>query len=159
MKELKLLIIFSGLVLLAIFISSFIDLTPKKINSSNTTTPTIPINYSNFEKEIAKNGMVKAIPENSEILLRFYNFSTRERVWENSYSLTTASVKKTDSSSADIVLSISSKYLSELTNKNLCQIIQKAKSNGDFGFETELSTTSLAWKFKSMFEYRSCLWF
>jgi hypothetical protein len=122
-----------------------------------STTPTIPINYSNFEKEIAKNGMVKAIPKDSEILLRFYNFSGGERQWERSFLLKTASVKQSDRTSADITLVLASKYLNELTNKNLCSIIQKANKNGDLGVETELSSTSLLWKFKSMSSYKECL--
>lgn len=156
MKQLKLLIIFLGIILLAMLIGSWIDLTPKQTTTS-TPTPTIKINYSNFEKEIAKSGMVKAIPQDSSILLRFYNFDSGERQWERSFLLKTASVKQTNQTSADMTLVLSSKYLNELTNKNLCSIIQKANKNGDLGIETELSSASLLWKFRSMSSYKECL--
>jgi len=38
-------------------------------------------------------------------------------------------------------------------------IIKKAGANNDLGTWTELSKTSLLWKFKSMTKYRDCLGF
>jgi len=127
----------------------------------NSVIPTVNISYSNFEQELSKNNMVKDLPKNSRILLQFYNFDFGERLFEKDYIIQKTGVKETTNSkeNVDIVLSIHSKYLKGLTNKNFCEIIKKANENGDLGFETRLSGISLAWKFRSMYKYRGCLEF
>jgi len=119
-------------------------------------TPPIFINYSNFEKEIAKNYIIQALPSDARILLKFYNFNSGQRQWENSFILQKANVTKGTLQNPDITLSLSSKYLKELTNQNFCQIIQKANNNGDLGIEFGLSEVSLMWKYRIILKYRSC---
>lgn len=113
------------------------------------------ITYSNLPSELSSNKMVKALPEGSSILLKFYNFNTGERQWERSFTITRGKVTQ-GGTEGDIVLSLHSKYLSGLTTLNLCSVIQKANKAGDLGFETQLSKAALLWKFKSIMEYRSC---
>lgn len=150
------------LILVLASVWAFQQLKPKTHNSVYTgpVIPPIPVNYTNLVKELPKQALVQAIPSDSEILLKFYNISSGSKVWEKSYALTKGSVRETSSEEkADIVLSLDSKYLKDLTNRNFCNIIQKANNNGDLKIETDLSDASLAWKFKSMYEYRSCLEF
>ena len=158
--KLKVVLIFIVVVALALASGWVIGkLKPKSVTVSNV--PTINITYQNLQKELAKQGMIKAIPKGSEILLKFYNFTSGQRVWEKSYALTQGNVREitNPNETADIILSLSSKYLVGLTNKNFCGVIQKANNNGDLSFESSLSQVSLAWKFKSMYQYRTCLGF
>ena len=156
---------FGGVVLLFVFIlilqSNSVEQTGKTINSAidEMITPPIKVGYNNMEEELSKNSLVQSLPKDSIILLKFYNFNSEERVWEKAYVLGKGEASETPNfnEKADIVLSLDSKYLKELTNKNFCSIIQKANKNGDLGFETDLSKISLAWKFKSAYEYKDCL--
>ena len=122
------------------------------------------LNYAFFKEHISTDtcyqspeifiGCMEAV--NS--ILKFYNLkSDGSKVFEKSYILKKGSVKEGDLSNPDLIISINSNYLSSLTNKNFCEIIKKAYSNGDVSFETSLSKVSLAWKFKSMMKYKSCL--
>ncbi|MBI2047294.1 hypothetical protein HYT26_03995, partial [Candidatus Pacearchaeota archaeon] len=120
-------------------------------STQTATTPATPITYSNIEQQLSQNSMVKALPDDAALLLRFYNFGTGERQWEKSYVLKKAYVKEMKEGAAenektDIILSMHSKYLKKLTNRNLCSVIKNAKANGDLGFDTALSTAQLLWK-------------
>ena len=154
------------LVIAAFLIKPFINGTNRVSAKSTqtTTTPATPITYSNIEQQLSKNSMVKALPDDAALLLRFYNFGAGERQWEKSYVLKRAYVKEmkegaAESEKTDIILSLHSKYLKQLTNRNLCSVIKSAKANGDLGFDTTLPTAQLLWKFKSMIAYRECLGF
>mgnify|MGYP001586749091 CR=1 FL=1 len=128
---------------------------------SGPLPPMVNITYQNIAQVMSGSGMVNAIPAGSEILMKFYSFNSGTRVWEKSFVLTSGVMKETTNSDdkADIVVSLDSKYLQGLTNYNFCSMIQRANANGDLGFETELSSVSLAWKFKSLYSYRSCFGF
>lgn len=127
----------------------------KSTSTSSNSAPATSITYQNLAPELSKNTIIKAIPEGSTILLKFYNFDSGEREWEKSYILKKGSITEGESD-AEIVLSLHSDYLKGLTNTNFCSVIQKANQNGDLGFETDLSKTALLWKFKSMMNYKEC---
>jgi len=105
--------------------------------------------------------MIKMLPENSIISLKFYNFNTGSRVWEKSYILNKGKVSEINEGtykdmSPDITLSMHSKYLNELTDQNLCSIIRKAKSNNDLGIEMHISYAALLWKYRTVLKYKDC---
>jgi len=120
-----------------------------KNQTSSNSGPTINITYQNLASELSKTSIVKAIPKDSSIALK---------IGEKEYILENDGIRegKIDS---DITITLPGKYIEGLTNKNLCSVIQKANNNGDLGFDTTLSKVSLAWKFKSMYNYRSCFGF
>lgn len=167
MKQInKTFIIFFGtlfvFIVLCLFIqNTFYEKTGQVVRweSEKPILSNVKIDYSNLEKELSKNSMIDALPKYSIILLKFYNFDSGERVWEKAYVIERNEVKETSdfNKNAEITISLNSKYLEEMTTSNFCEIAQKANQNGDIGFETKLSTTSLVWKFKSMYQYRSCL--
>ena len=126
--------------------------------SQTYSTPAVNITYSNIQTELPKTNVIQALPKDAVILINFYNFDSGEKVIEKSYILTNGGMIE-GSRDSDLIISIHSKYLSELTNQNFCQVIEEAKANGDLGIETNLSSTQLAWKFKSMYSYRTCLGF
>ncbi|MEK6917574.1 MAG: hypothetical protein AABW51_01365 [Nanoarchaeota archaeon] len=113
--------------------------------------------YKNFEEILQKNDLINKLPDDAKIVLAFYNFYTRERVWEASYLLSKGKVEKGTLDDYDIKLMMHSKYITILNENNLCSIIQLAQRNGDFGSETQASKLSLAWKYKSIMSYKDCL--
>ena len=121
--------------------------------------PTVKIDYSNMVQAFSGSSLVQDLPENSVVLLRFYNFNSGEREWEKSYVMKTGEAIEGYVDNADLTIIIHSKYLEQLTNKNFCEIVQTAKRNGDFGTESGLSNAALLWKFKSMLKYRDCFGF
>lgn len=149
----KIVLIFLGIVAIAFLIYFFY---PEKAKIPGTPSPTINVSYDNFASVVSKSSMVKDLPKNSEVLLNFYNFDSGERKVEKSFFLKSEGIEETSVSSAEVVIWISSKYIPGLTNKNLCSTFKKANQAGDLGIETELSSVSLAWKFKSMTKYRDC---
>ena len=120
-----------------------------------------PATYENIEDVLSGNDMIKMLPENSIISLKFYNFNTGSRVWEKSYILKKGYAKElkegiTKDINLDITLSMHSKYLNELTDQNLCSIIRKAKSNNDLGIEMHISYAALLWKYRTVLKYKDC---
>jgi len=110
--------------------------------------------YLQFENVISQNSLIQDLPDDAIILLSFYSASPEEL--EKDYLLRKNSVEKGETHDYDMKLIINSKYLTKLNENNFCEIIQIAKNNGDFFSETEMSTTSLLWKYKSVLKYKSC---
>ena len=127
---------------------------PSKSENQVTVSP-IKVNYSNIEVQLSNNSLINAIPPNEEVSLKFYNFNSGNRSLEKSFVLKKGSLVE-GNGKADIELWIHSKYLDELTNQNFCEVLKEASQNGDLSIETNLSSTSLAWKFKSMYGFKDC---
>ncbi len=135
----------------------FVRPAEKTTGGSGTPTPGIPISYANIEEELPNAGPILALPEGAVILMKFYHFDDDTRIWEKEYTITKGNVVEGATDNPDITLVVHSKYLDILTTKNFCSVVAQANKNGDLGMETELSTIALAWKFRSMSEYRKCL--
>ncbi|GBE20048.1 MAG TPA: hypothetical protein ENG87_04475 [Candidatus Pacearchaeota archaeon] len=156
-KNKKLVIIISVMIiigLLAYFIPK-INPSGKAIKSSNSK-PVI-VTKENFPVYLENQEIVKDLPKNAVISLRFYNFDSGEREWEESYVIEKESVKKGEIGDADIEIIVHSKYIPQLGN--FCSAIQNANKNGDFGYEYNLGKTRLLWKYKSMIRYKDCFGF
>jgi hypothetical protein len=140
--------------------ASYSPPSPRPVGPSAPVIPLV-IDYAKLETILSKNSMINALPEDSKLLLKFYNFNSGERQWEKLFIIQKGIIKETTNPNevADIVLLLHSKYIPELTEANFCSIVQKANANKDLGFETALSKVALAWKFKSMYAYRDCFGF
>ena len=160
MRKLKITLIVFALFIVSVA-SYYLFFNKSETQSAYTgpLPPPIPITYANMAQMLTNNPIIQALPEDSTLLLRFYNFNSGEREWEKSYVMKKADVKEGMIDNADLTLTLSSAYLPQLTNQNFCGMIQAAKANGDLGVESSLSTAGLLWKFKSIAEYRSCLGF
>jgi hypothetical protein len=154
----KKLLIFLGIIIIAA-VAIYFKYGRTSEQGSGVSVPPIDITYENIEPMLSKSSLIRDLPDDSTLMLRFYNFDTGERQWERSYVLQTGNVKEGTITNADITFHLHSKYLEPLTNQNFCSVIQQAKRNSDLGIETELSKTKLAWKFKSIVKYRDCLGF
>ncbi|RLG12448.1 hypothetical protein DRN73_02575 [Candidatus Pacearchaeota archaeon] len=140
---------------------------PKTLNSNNkhSYVPSQPIVYEpateedfkKFEEILPNNEIIQKLPENAKILIKFYNFDSGEREWDYSYLLTKGKVEKSSDENVDIILIISSMYLSKFNENNFCFIIKDAKRNGDFGSQLKISKIKLLWKYKSVMSYKDCL--
>ena len=125
--------------------------------SYNSYTP-INVTAENFALYLSGQDIVKSLPSNAVLLLRFYSFNNGVRIWGDSYVIEKSSVVKGTVDNPDITIVIHSKYIPDLTN-GFCSTIEKAKANGDFAADTNLSVSSLLWKYRSMMSYRACLGF
>lgn len=148
-------LIFLVIILMSLFAYSLIS----QNTSSNQTSYAVKathITYNNIENVLSGNSIVKVLPEDAQIILRFYNFNTGSRVWEKSYILKKGIVEEGAATNPDMSLSIHSKYLNEMTDQNLCIIIKKAKNNNDLGVEVYISQAALLWKYRSILKYKDC---
>lgn len=122
-------------------------------------TPGTPITYSNIESYLSQNAIVKELPDDFKVLLRFYDFENGNRVYGKSYVLRNDGVKEGYLADADLILYLHSKYLNSWTDKNFCGVISTANKNGDLGYESSLSEVKLLWKLKGLNKYKSCFGF
>lgn len=126
-------------------------------NPVQTEQVVVSITKDNLPGFLVGQQVVKDIPEKAVLMLRFYNFNSGERQWEESYVIKKNSVEKASTEEYDVMLIMDSKYLSDLGD--LCGAVKKAKANNDFGFESEMSSTEFMWKYKSMLKYKDCFGF
>jgi len=117
----------------------------------------IDITYENIPQMLSEHSMIKELPKDAVILLRFYSFDGGKRVWKRSYVLEGGRIREGSVQNPEITLYIHSKYLEPLTNQNFCSIIRQAKINGDLGMESRLPKVKLMWRFKNMLKYKDCL--
>ena len=156
-RKFKIAGLFVSVVILAILVAGIITLVmPGKKTATGVSASAIAIDYNNLAPVLSSTSLIRDLPKNSVILLKFYNFNSGARQWEKSYVIKQGKVYE-GNENADITLTLHSKYLSGLTTGNFCSMIQQAKKNGDLGIETSISSVSLAWKFKSMYKYKDCL--
>ena len=128
----------------------------RTITGRSISSPAIDITYNNLPEYLSKNAVIRDIPDDTEILLRFFNFNTGSREYENTFILTKGDVKEGSTTEPALTMEINSKYLNEWNSRNFCQIMTKANNNGDLGYSSDLSTAKLLWKFKSMNKHKSC---
>lgn len=118
---------------------------------------TVLINYTNIEKELPKLPLVTSLDRSAVVQLRFYNFNNGSRQWENSYVVRSTSVKKGTVAQPDVVVTMASKYLNNLTNINYCSVIRNADRHKDLGFAYWISRAKLFYKYRSMVRFANCL--
>ena len=155
--KITLVVVLLLLVIAGFYIYNYFNIKPSIVSSENIAT--VPINYSNFASAMNNNPIVLDIPSDSAILLKFYNVNSGKVNIEKSYILSEEGVKEGNLNNAGIILSMNSKYLTVLNNKNFCGVVQEARNNQDLGIETSLSKTDLAWKYKKLYRYRECFGF
>jgi hypothetical protein len=159
----KLSIIILILVIIAIISAFVFEKDSREINAGNRISgtlvqriPATDITYHNLASFLSRNAVVKDIPKNTKILLRFYNFNTGSRSYEKIFILERDQVSEGSINNPALYIDIHSKYLENWNSGNFCQIMANAKNNGDLGITSELSIPQLLWKFKGMNEHKSC---
>ncbi|PIN93511.1 hypothetical protein COU61_00830 [Candidatus Pacearchaeota archaeon CG10_big_fil_rev_8_21_14_0_10_35_13] len=131
-------------------------------NNTGTQVEIVPLEKSQqalVQKVINTNEMLNDMPDSGSIVLRFYDFKNGERIWQDGFLLSKKGLGEGEM--PDILLYLHAKYINELKDDgtNLCEVIQKAKNNGDVASETELSKTKLLLRYAGMIKYRDCFGF
>ena len=129
----------------------------KKPNSASSGNyQQVVLTKANFAQFLQSQQFVKDIPSSTTIFLKLYSMNNGQQQWEETYVIKKSSVKSGTTDSADVIISVDSKYLSQL-GADICKTIKTARNNGEMKIETKLTTAQLLWKFKSMLKYRDCL--
>jgi len=117
--------------------------------------------YGRLEDILPQNEIIQLLPEGAKIKMSFYNFNSGSREWERTYLLTTGKAVQGEASlsEVDMALIMHSRNLPLLRGDNFCEVINAAQRNGDFAMETERSTISLGWQYRSLMSYKDCLGF
>lgn len=116
-----------------------------------------PVNFQPLPAYLSNVPLVKELPSNAVISLKFFTFVAGQRIWQNEYIIKKASVIEGKADKPDVIMILHSKYVDRLYNEDFCKVIQDAKKNGDVAFDTQLSAIAIVWKFKSLMKYKSCI--
>lgn len=113
------------------------------------------VTKDNFIQYVQQQKLISELPKDSVISLRLYNFDNGYREWEKSYEITRGNIMEGEAQNPDFDIIIHSKYIEDAA-RDICAAVKKADANGDFAADTEMSTLSIMWKYKSILEYREC---
>lgn len=164
----KILFIFLSLVILALIVVSGIfvyfvytgadnieDITNStdicNLSNDNYTLP----DFSNIRNLLENEEMIKDIPNEGCISLRFYHYFNDCKIYDKSYYLTKNKVEE-KTEKADIEIFIPTDFASEIQG-NLCSSSKKAKESGNFQTNLNIGIPKLFWKYSGMLKYRECL--
>lgn len=120
-------------------------------------TSLTPEEAAKVKNAILSSEFISAMPNNGVISIQFYYFPLGERVWLDTFLIGKNQILT--SGNPDMNVIIHSKYISELPSSSLCDIIQKARANGDFAYDTQLGDAKLLLKYSGMVKYRDCFGF
>lgn len=154
MKAKSLIIMFT--IVFALAITSVVVLNNKQISSlkgSSNGGISGKVVESELSKFLEAQQIVKDLPEDARISLKFYNFDSGERQWGDEYKITKGNVQLGIVSDPDARIIIHSKYLEQLEKEDLCGVVREAHFNGDLGTELYISTTSFLWKYRDILKY------
>ena len=142
------------LLITIIFITIFLTKLTMEINpdynfnfklSSNTISESK--NPSNMIDILSEDELIKDLPKDTSLKLV---------LGEDSYHITEEEIKKSNEA-GEIEIILPKKYSLEFEFLSICEIISLANKNGDLEFNTELSETSLAWKYRGLIKYKNCI--
>ena len=149
MKKTVIVLIVLIIILFAAVGGIFFYLNPvQEKTNGNQNIVYVNITKENFAQVLSGNSFVINLPDSAVISLK---------VDEDYYAIKKGSVTKEQANSPDFQITLPGEYIPMLGN--LCSAVDAAKKNGDLGFETSMSKTSLLWKYKSMLKYRECFGF
>jgi len=123
-----------------------------------TTIQIIPLDSQEkavVENVVIQNPILADLPNKGLISIRFFKLENGQRVWQEGFLISNKGIEK--SGEPDIYLYLHSKYLLEITEDNLCEIVRGANRNGDLGFDTNKNKALLLLKYGKMLKYKSCL--
>jgi hypothetical protein len=116
-----------------------------------------PVDFTGIPSKLSSTPLIQDFPSKVTAGLKFFTFVSGQRVWQNEYIITKGSVVPGKASNPDVIVILHSKYVNRIYNEDFCNVIRDANKNGDLGYESELSSLTLGWKFKSLIKYKSCL--
>ena len=151
----SIILFFIALLLIKKFYVTGKYVTGKSVNEQITI---VPLSYSEngkVEGILESSQFIRDMPNKGIISLRFFKFENGERVWQSGFLMGKNAIL--NSGNPDIYLSLHSKYIPELNKDNLCEVIGKAKNNGDLGYYSDKNKASLMLKYAGMLKYAKCV--
>jgi hypothetical protein len=107
---------------------------------------------------ITSTEFVEDIPKNNPIVLRFYKYENGETVWQDSFLIhSNFPYEPPSNKEPSIYIFLHSRYIEEINNDNLCEVIQKAKNNGEISFQSKHKNAVLLIKYAKLIKYKECL--
>jgi hypothetical protein len=102
-----------------------------------------------IENILSSNEFIKDFPQKYPVLIRFFSFQNGERIWHDAFLIG-------ENKKPIVYLSLNAKYIDEMNERNVCEIVGKANKKGDLGFYSDYNKASLFLKYSSMLKYRKC---
>jgi hypothetical protein len=110
-----------------------------------------------LNQTVLSSEFIKDFPEKGIIALRFYDFIGEQRIWVKDILIGKHGLL--NEGKPDLVLIMHAKYVAQLNETNLCDVIKTAKTNGEMWSESEKSDVELLFKYSGMIKYRNCFGF
>jgi len=115
------------------------------------------ISKDDLASALEKENVMKDLPKDAKLNLRLYNFNSGIREWEKDYKITKGSVNDGLYDNPDAMIIIHSKYFDNLKpDESFCNVISKAKQNGDIGVEVYMSKALFFFKYREILKYEDC---
>jgi hypothetical protein len=127
------------------------------VTNSESKIKTIPLTdleRQKVEEALLSSEFIQDVPKKNPISIKFYYFENSSRVWQDKFYMSDGEFVSARETGMGII--IHSKYIEDLGEKELCSVVQDAKSKGDLGIRTDYSETQLMWKYKSMLGHKDC---
>ena len=105
------------------------------------------VTEENFVEYLNSQSMIKDVPDDAKIKLV---------VGESVYSIENGNIVEKDIEEPEIIIHLGEEYIEEFSN-GLCPTLQKARSDGNLWWETNMNSVKLAWKYGKLLKYKDCL--
>jgi hypothetical protein len=125
-------------------------------NCINLTDNYVLPDFDKTKQVLENQQIVKDTPSGGKINLKFYHFVGDCRKFDKIYLLGGGTIKE-ENVPGDIELLIKSDYANEITDSNLCEVVQKARANGDLEDIENAGDAKLLWVYGGMLKYKDCL--
>ena|SRR3989344_227368 len=146
------------LALLGIFlIGEFYSTGKTTFDSKIKTIPLSDEERQKVSQILSSSEFIKDVPKDNPVAVIFYSFENGERIWRDGFLL--GGGRLLSDGKPAVQISLDSRYISELNQNNLCDVVKEAKRNGDLGFYSEANKAILLIKYSGLLKYRSCFGF
>lgn len=144
-------ILISVIIVMAILLFINFQLTGSVIRESKAETSSgvsapVLVTTENLPQYLSFNRVVQDLPEEALISLQ---------VGSSQYTVKKGSVTEGYTSGADMLVSLPSSYLGEISD--FCSVLSSALAKGDLQMTLYISKPAAAWKYKGIYKYRDCL--
>lgn len=135
-------------VIFAVVIALTFAFFPSKSKSNEQPWKPIVVTAESLPGQLEHYSAIQALPEDAQVMLIVGN---------NKYRIDRGRVSQDVIENPDIVISLPESYFAIMGQYGWCSAIASANNNGDLGLEIHGSSTSLAWKYRSLIDYQKCL--
>ena len=113
------------------------------------------VTMQTFPSYIKNVDIVKDLPKDSVVSLKFYNFNTGKRAIDAQYVISSGQARLGSADNPELEILIHSKYFSEMND--FCKAFKNAKESNDVAYWSNINSAKFLWKYRKMMKYRDCL--